>query len=843
MTATEISSDEGNHSDYFYRDGPDENERNRKRRRPQHESLGSSSPLTSRKNPPTRQAVQVCCRGRDRPRKSCSSPLFWWVALAFACCQNYQCSISSVLATGLREKTKHQTVTMKEQQRRFLQNGVNSASLSAASINYLELPTSLWTSKTARDEYSEGNEIRVSPFDKDFLYAINRAGDLRVISAVNGRSIHTVSPDPRTLTEDGTTSTWSLYSNSGMSFGSLPGTSKSEQSATEGNTESNGGVYNDYLQFLVNNGIEQNQNKDEEATRKQDHFAVYSIVDVAPGEARFLPKTRVVCVSIPEHKVLWTSAGLPGTPNGAPVVYYADEATMKGSDNDGAYVVLSHNSVLRRPNNQTQTTGHLTVLDPMNGHVKWTQSEWSRDAIPKGYGPPQVSNRPVMGGGNTGGSPANKNDFIIWTSSEDKGRGSSGILFSFQMKSSSELEAENQNSTSSVPSDPFEIRVLKKVRWNSITRPAMNHDGTILFIAVTGNAVRGWNGIARFDETANWSNQLVPLEGSVPTGFQAEPKDVAIPTAPVLSMDEERVFAVTVRNETVCLDAKTGVRKWAAKTRNSSPILSEPKASPDNQRLYVVNSRDGMMHGIDQNDGKVLWSFGCDVKNLPSGGNCQAPQVYANFALSYDGTVLYYGTMDGTIAALTLGNLEKEEPPPSISTTVNIDFGDDERGPIEFDKKKNVDSAQASIDTNQNVGLKIAGIMVGIIVSLTVAMASVLYIVRSKGIALGDLRNYRLPRYGSSKDDKRHSYVTRLDGPGNNFEDQIIARMSADEESIEEQFNTLWVDPTHSNPKYYHNDSDDESPTEDRLSVLLETTSDRVAPISDNFGFGQAVLI
>ena len=86
------------------------------------------------------------------------------------------------------------------------------------------------------------------------------------------------------------------------------------------------------------------------------------------------------------------------------------------------------------------------------------------------------------------------------------------------------------------------------------------------------------------------------------------------------------------------------------------------------------------------------------------------------------------------------------------------------------------------------------------------------------------------------------NWVFKMEG-ANNFEDQIIARMSADEESIEQEFNTLWVDPTHSNPKYYHNDSDDESPTEDRLSVLLETTSDRVAPISDNFGFGQAVLI
>ena len=67
--------------------------------------------------------------------------------------------------------------------------------------------------------------------------------------------------------------------------------------------------------------------------------------------------------------------------------------------------------------------------------------------------------------------------------------------------------------------------------------------------------------------------------------------------------------------------------------------------------------------------------------------------------------------------------------------------------------------------------------------------------------------------------------------------------MSADEEAMEEEFNTLWVDPTHSDPKYYsRDDDDDDNSTADRLNVLLDT-SNEVAPISDNFGFGQAVVI
>ena len=72
------------------------------------------------------------------------------------------------------------------------------------------------------------------------------------------------------------------------------------------------------------------------------------------------------------------------------------------------------------------------------------------------------------------------------------------------------------------------------------------------------------------------------------------------------------------------------------------------------------------------------------------------------------------------------------------------------------------------------------------------------------------------------------------------YEDRIIASLSDDGESYDEQFITQWSDPTHSNPKYIAHD--DESPPADRLSVLLGT-SNRIAPIMDNFGFGQAVLI
>ena len=755
-----------------------------------------------------------------------------------ACYEKFQCSVPSVLAVRLRARTRNRASLTQSQQRRSLQGAGNPKASEAPVIDYLELPMALWTSKGSGDEFLKGNAIKLSPYNNDMLYATNRAGDLRILSASNGKLIDTVSPSPRSLTEDGITTVWSLYSASGMAFGRY---SRELPDVVENDSEDNDDSqnYNDYLEFLLSNGIQQ----PEEET--QSDFVVYSIVDEAPESSRFLPKTRVVCVSIPEHKILWVSAGLPGTPNGSPLVYYTDLATSSksphGSDNtSGVYVVLTHNSVLMRPDNSTRTTGHLTVLDPFNGHVKWTQSEWSRDEIPKGYGPPEISHSPIEGGGYSGGSFDNKNDVIMWTSSDQEGRGSVGNIYSFQMKSVSELNANN--SSDDGQNDPFEIRVLKKVRWNSIARPAMNRNGTHLYVGVTGNAVRGWNGIAKFNETANWSTRLVAIDD----GTETFSENVVVPTAPVLSADEERLFVVTVKNETICLDSRTGATMWKARSPNPSALLAEPRASPDNHRLYVILSEDGRVHAINQRNGLPLWSFGCDQRNLPAGNTCMTPPVFADFDLAADGTILYYGTSDGRIVALTLGHrLDDERISSPSSPTVTIELDRDDRGPIEFDRKTPFNIDVSGDEKKKNL-VNLAGVVVGIILSLSVTLVSIVYVMKSKGI---EWQNYRLPRHGSSQGGERkwNTFVGRFgreggakpDGP-DVYEDRIIASLSDDGESKDEQFFTQWSDPTHSNPKYIVHD--DESPPADRLSVLLGT-SNRIAPIMDNFGFGQAVLI
>jgi len=870
----------------------DENNSGRKRRRPQQEFFLNDSSLffSNDGDSPTQQKTQMRKTPKNNRRSSTRKgipTIVLLITLLFTCYQQDQHSypISYAHATKLRESANQNTNL---RQRRFLQNEANAATSDSdhVAIDYLEVPRMLWMRKDSEDQYLKGNAIQVSPFDDSILYATSHAGDLRILSAVNGDPIDRLSPSPRTITEEKTTSTWSLYSDSGMAFGTFPG---AQAVPPEIDTETNDdNSYNEYLQFLLNNGIEHTEL--EESEQQQLHFVVYSIVDEAPSESRFLPKTRVVCVSIPEHKILWTSAGLPGKPNGSPLIYYAvdvglpplsldsasqnDDENGKSEDDDanGMYIALTHNSVLIRPDNTTRTTGHLTILDPLSGHVKWTQSEWSRDEIPKGYGPPQVAHSPVLGGELSGGSLDNKNDIVIWTSSDQQGGGRVGNLYSFQMKSPSDLELEMQNT--SIPEekeeqseqyDPFQVRVLKRVRWNSIARPTLNRNGTNLYIGVTGNAVRGWSGAAKFNATADWSTRLVPFNSGNSASSQTYSEDVVVSTTPVLSADEERLFVVSARNETICLNSRDGSRMWSATTPESSPLLGEPKASPDNQRLYMIMSRDGTVNGVDQKSGKVLWIFGCDKQHLTHGTKCENPPVSGDFDLSSDGHILYFGTADGRVVAITLGHRidvdekdEEEEPQLPISTgtsTISIGYDDDDKGPLEFDENS-VGTFDNVLNNDQNVsGGKIAGSLFAIFLSLAISALSVMYVMKVKGMNPVNWANYRFPRHRSSPDGggERNSFVTVVsrgifrveggnqesDGP-DKYEDQIIATHSDNEKCIEQQFNTLWVDPTHSNPKAITNG--DESPTADRLAVMLGT-SNRIAPISESFGYGQAVLL
>lgn len=83
------------------------------------------------------------------------------------------------------------------------------------------------------------------------------------------------------------------------------------------------------------------------------------------------------------------------------------------------------------------------------------------------------------------------------------------------------------------------------------------------------------------------------------------------------------------------------------------------------------------------------------------------------------------------------------------------------------------------------------------------------------------------------------------DGP-DIYEDKFLANLSFDDSQnnatiARDAFSTLWVDPTHSKPATSIDD-DSQHRAADRMAILLGT-SNRITPISENFGYGQAVMM
>jgi hypothetical protein len=214
--------------------------------------------------------------------------------------------------------------------------------------------------------------------------------------------------------------------------------------------------------------------------------------------------SRILAVSIPSHDLLWTSANLPGTIQGTPVI---DSNRL---DPRRKYVLLTRNTnvVLVDDQDATNSTtggviGHLTMLKATNGNVVWTQAETDIDFIEEvdaqGYGPLGWADNPKKG--LYAGGMQNINDLIVWTNSMSEGRANIGYTFAFQLPP---LFHESQAQVATLASV-----VLKKVRWNAAAKPALSTDGTQLFFGVTGSELRAWVGDQPFDDLAAWSTVLV----------------------------------------------------------------------------------------------------------------------------------------------------------------------------------------------------------------------------------------------------------------------------------------------------------------------------------------------
>lgn len=516
---------------------------------------------------------------------------------------------------------------------------------------------------------------------------------------------------------------------------------------------------------------------------------------------------------------MWTSDELPGIPSGTPLVYTNQ---LKGAG--VIYIVLIHNSRISNIGNLTTQTGHVTLLDPATGAMRWKESEWTLDESPKGYGPPSLASKPLRG--MYAGGEDNTNGIIVWASNDASGRGISGTTYIFQLPKDFNGGTLNINS--------LRTKVLKSVTWNSVTKPAISASGEKMYFGVTGNQLRGWIGDSRFDQTADWSSQLFKDKLDPKARKSRCPAinmwnnqyllnifrhAIAIPSNPILSIDENRLFVSTSSFDLASISTRDGKSNWVVS--GTSAFLSEARVSADDKRLYVAQSADGRIFCLDQYSGDYFWQGSCDQFEEDCSNS-----VRSDFDLSTSGQFLYFADVKGRLISLKLGEMEELiEPTPApmwlgpILPTSNVDW--------------NSDPLQEEAANESKTGGTIA-----LIIPATIfAFSSLVYIFL-----------VRRRKYATTQN-LEPCPEESMYGP-DPYEDSLIIEHSAKSVSpeavihtfeagdVSEDFNIMSrpfeSDESLIDAPYFH--------PSDRISILMGTAN-RIAPLQEDFSYGASVLV
>jgi len=340
------------------------------------------------------------------------------------------------------------------------------------------------------------------------------------------------------------------------------------------------------------------------------HFAVYAVIDESDDDA--LTESRIIAVN-KNGGLIFVSPPIPGVAVGTPIV-------TKGYQ-PGKFIFVTHN---------VGTEGHFSVLSVFkNGNIIFTEAAGNNnteDAVT--YGPLGVSHNPDYGK-YTGGSDtdSNTNDIVTWTTSAEEGFGSPGYTMAFQLPKNFDLAV--------LDFVVLETVRLKSVSWNAIAKPTLSMDGLSMYIPVQASETRGWVGGRQFDKGASWSTKL---ESNTDRG------NTPISSAMVLSVEEYRVFVGAASPFFYGLDSTTGRVLWFKESEEKDVFEVEAKVSPDDMRVYAIDS-GGTIYSYDQVNGEKFWSFKSDGVSM-----------LADFDVSENGLVLYYGDQLGRISAIEVGS-------------------------------------------------------------------------------------------------------------------------------------------------------------------------------------------
>lgn len=289
--------------------------------------------------------------------------------------------------------------------------------------------------------------------------------------------------------------------------------------------------------------------------------------------------------------------------------------------------------------------------------------------------------------------------------------------------------------------------------------------------------------------------------------------------APTLSNDGQRLFVATTPTAVHCVNAQTGEKLWSIP--GASEFLSGVRVSPDDQRVYFIQSIDGRLYAYDQHHGVQQWLTSCDAFEEDCSNS-----VRATFALSRTGQYLYYADVLGTVIALTLGDLKE------------LDL-DAPQSPGIFDNSGGAfpTSSHTSPETDVKSGPSVGGSVALIIIVFMIAIGSGVYVIilkKEKTRVRKKTSSHRRRAKPEWQDEDSDDVASSGPDP---YEDSMISKhqlkcIEPKKVSSEELINSDGAYPEGSTPY---------TPS-DRPPMLIGT-SNRVAPLTEDFSLGAAVLV
>jgi len=247
-------------------------------------------------------------------------------------------------------------------------------------------------------------------------------------------------------------------------------------------------------------------------------------------------------------------------------------------------------------------------------------------------------------------------DVVAVAESWDQGYASQGNLYLL-------VFSEEYDQFNGRGNESYRMQHVSSWPFSASARPLVVSSS--VWLGASGALIGGWQQKDVFKLLTGQRENINPkwtLQFDTKTGDAGQP----FLTAPVISDDESMLVLAGTNGELYGLQSKDGKQQWAS-MNGGTAILAQPVIVED--VLYVIESQNGTVRQHSLFGGDEIWQLDCDSDSLI----CEEA-VEADFTISPNGALLYYGDVSGNIVALQIGTVDTPAPtmvPTTLPPTRN----------------------------------------------------------------------------------------------------------------------------------------------------------------------------